>query len=648
MITPATLKQNWTLWGLIILALLVFVEMAALSAAQYLAYNNTSTDISSMSQAIWSATQWKPLIFTIEGAPLSRLGRHVEVIYFLFAPLYALFPSPLALLVAQAALFVSGAFPLYRLAKRRLQSPAAALMLGAIYLFYPVAQTAVLFDFHGDTLAMPLLLWMIEAAGRRSWRSYFIWMALALSCKVYVALPAAAFGVWLWLRGKRRIGGISVLAALLWGGIAFFVIRPLFTPEQVELVLDTTPPSYLDYYFGDWSALRTSILPRLLTAILIYLPALILGWRALDWLVLASVIAVPVLLSTEIGPGYYYGYHHYALGVPFFVLAIFYGAQAYRNKKERGDRWKFYLGASLLLTLIFNGLLVDTPLNINFYTAPPGSGQGIDSSKYGISARDEIKTRWLAANVPAEVALSANTAFLPHLLNRHRIYVLGKLTLDQTTTADELLTKSDYVVADALFDYVKGAEGDIRFGGLLYDMDNIAALLHRPDFGLKTARDGLLLFSRGEDGLLQKAEVSGAVDEKIGQRDFDGIIKLLDVQITPQGKTAADETLYQAQIDWMATQDLSTHPPYIAVSRVEGLEYARIVHLPTIGLVPTTTWQPYRRIRETFQFVLPANTPPGAYPLWTGWYRTDSIFSADTDARSRVGGEILLETVIVP
>ncbi|NJN53472.1 MAG: DUF2079 domain-containing protein [Anaerolineae bacterium] len=89
----------------------------------------------------------------------------------LLAPLVAVWPSPVSLLLFQALLYALGAIPLYRLAVRRLTHEGAALLLTAVYLLYPVGQTAVLFQFHGDTLAMPLLLlplthWIGERGGR--------------------------------------------------------------------------------------------------------------------------------------------------------------------------------------------------------------------------------------------------------------------------------------------------------------------------------------------------------------------------------------------------------------------------------------------------------------------------------------------------
>ena len=172
--------------------------------------------------------------------------------------------------------------------------------------------------------------------------------------------------------------------------------------------------------------------------------------------------------------------------------------------------------------------------------------------------------------------------------------------------------------------------------------------MRQPDFQLQRAQDGLLLFSRRPNGLLQKAETLETVDAATAQVIFGAGIILLAAEITPQGKTPFGEALYQAKIDWMTTQKLPADSPYIAVSRVEGLEHARIVHLPTIAIFPTTSWTPHQLVRETFQFTLPADTPPGTYPLLTGWYRTDSIFSAQTDIQTRLGDEAQIGRVTVP
>jgi uncharacterized membrane protein len=150
-------------WVILIAAILMGVMLGFLSIIRYTGYNAFMFDLGNMSQAIWSGTKGHPLEFTYDDiGNISRLSIHVELFYWLLVPLYSLFPSPITLLVFQTLLFVAGAYPVYKLSNRKLHSRTAARLITLIYLFYPVAQTAVLFDFHGDTLAMPLLLFAIE------------------------------------------------------------------------------------------------------------------------------------------------------------------------------------------------------------------------------------------------------------------------------------------------------------------------------------------------------------------------------------------------------------------------------------------------------------------------------------------------------
>jgi len=234
--TKRHLLEKIDVWVLV-LVVVVGGMLATLSVMRYRGYNADMLDLGNMSQAIWSATQGRPLECTYRDGTFSRLALHAEVIYFLIAPFYALFPSPVTLLILQSFLFASAGFPLYALAYRKLQHVWAARLVVLIYLIYPVAQTAVLFDFHGDTLAMPLLVLMLDALDREAWWAYAGWLILALSCKFYVSAAVIGLGVTLFLHGKRRIAGWTAGAGFVWGLFAFFVIRVivLFGLEFIRL-----------------------------------------------------------------------------------------------------------------------------------------------------------------------------------------------------------------------------------------------------------------------------------------------------------------------------------------------------------------------------------------------------------------------------
>ncbi|HIP72636.1 MAG TPA: DUF2079 domain-containing protein, partial [Anaerolineae bacterium] len=582
-----------------------------------------------------------PLVYTHMGVPLSRLAEHVEIVYFLLVPVYALWPSPETLLILQALLYTLGALPVYVLARRRLGSSWLALLLAVVYLFYPVGQTAVLFEFHADTLAAPLLMFAIEAADRRHWQSYWIWLFLALASKFYVSVPVTMMGLLFWRRGERRMGRWTVAAGIGWFFFSFGLVRALFAPAQDAANLKATPGSYFDFYFGQISALRQSALPRLLNAVVVYSPALFLGIFAWEWLIVASSTIVPVLLSSGIGPSYSYIFHHYVLAVPFLVTAVIYGAETRRKweapvPKKRLFPWQSWVVLTVLVTLALNFMFVNLPRDPAYYLSAGREGQA--ANVYRITERDVLKSDWLAEVVPDEAAVAADRLLGVHLINRKEFY----LTRPLKKPLADLLPALDYVVVDALFDYDITPADQVDNGGVDWDWEPIVLLMQSPGWQLQQARDGLLLFGREGDGLAQAVAVETAVPDPPLLAQFEDAIGLV-------GCDAAEVVRDKMQMtcEWVALRPLAQDPQYFAVTRIEGVANGRIVHLPTLALYPTQEWEEGQLIRETFEFTLPEDMAPGQYALYTGWYDSSHPQAFATDAASRLGREYQTGSIVI-
>ena len=108
------------------------------------------------------------------------------------------------------------------------------------------------------------------------------------------------------------------------------------------------------------------------------------------------------------------------------------------------------------------------------------------------------------------------------------------------------------------------------------------------------------------------------------------------------------ERRFRFQYDWILLQPLDTTHPLFAVSRLEGINNNRIVHLPTAVLQPTNTWKKGQIIREIFDIKLSQDIPSGSYPLWVGWYDSNNLYSSYTDVRSRVGEEVPVGSITLP
>ncbi|MBN1260349.1 MAG: DUF2079 domain-containing protein, partial [Anaerolineae bacterium] len=612
--------DRWVLVAVIVMGGL----LAWLSIRRFAGYNTGMHDLGNMAQSIWTGTRGRPLELTYKDASLSRLALHVELIYFLIVPLYRLFPSPVTLLMLQALLFVLGAFPLYALANRRLERPGMARIVAFTYLVYPAALSSVLFDFHGDTLAVPLLCFALEALDRRAWRGFAIWAGLALLCKFYVAAPVAILGILLLLDRERRAGLIIFGMACLYGALAFLVIRPLAatagaadTPAQASIL------GYLRFYFGRVQNLAAfDPLPRLATALVIFAPALWLGWRAARWLVPALVVALPSLIAVGDISAYGFRFHHYALAVPFLCVAVIYGAARLRELqtrareiharapegRRRGRPWRGELGMTLAMTLMFTIGLIDVPLNPLFWVSPPG--WGMDSWAYGRTSRDVVKDAWLVQHVPSETPVMTSMMLAPHLTDRFALYLFAYPSEPEFEPVVPRLARVDMAIADALFDYtapgvVTGfASGHphATLGGVLHDLPAIRLLLSDPEFALTETRDGLLLFERAPasgKALVQRVAALEAREASASLAEFDDAIALLDAGVVLEGRRL------HLHFEWQPLTSMVGQPALIAVSRLDGVPDARMVHLPTLALRPTFSWLPGQVIEEEFIVVLP-------------------------------------------
>jgi uncharacterized membrane protein len=611
--------------GLFLLSGIFTAEIIMMSIRRYRGFNAFMLDLGNMSQAIWSATQGKALIVTRSFGTYSRLAGHAEIIYFLIAPFYAIAPSPETLLILQALLYAAGTIPVFVLANRKLQNSKIALVFSAIYLLYPVAQTAVFFDFHGDTLAMPFLLLAIEAADRKAWRSYSIWIGLALMCKYYIAVPIFFMGLILWLNGHRRIGIFTGIAAGAWFVFTLFGLK-LMVYGTIHGAQQATS-RYVTYYFENPLPEGTMNMERIGSALIIFTPTLLLGLRSALWLLPASSIAIPSLAGTR----FLYHYHHYAATVPFFMASMIYGAEQLRAKqketspknRKKGRTWKGDIVFTLLLTLIMNVAFVISPLSPLFYLG--------GWTEYEITSRDRLKDQWLRNNVLVDAPVAANPLLAPHISNREVLYT-------QYHSADQregIFSNIDIFVTDAFFEHSLGSDIELEKPAIEFALRN-------PDFGLTDSLDALLLFQRGEKGLYQNIEVSSASTNSF-LTTFNERIGLRIAKITSLGSN-----LFRMRCEWIAIKSMQNEPFYFAASRVVGLENSRILHLPSYTLLPTTDWPVGQIIIEEFEFRLPENLPSGEYPIVVGWYNSAVDFDARLDEHNRIGTEFQIGTLHLP
>jgi uncharacterized membrane protein len=319
------------------------LAFAALASLRHVAFASTRYDLGNMVQAVWSTAHGHFLETTsTNGVQFTRLGAHFDPILALFAPLWRVWPSPLLLVVVQAAALGLGALPVYWLGRKHLSSTTLAAWFAVAYLLYAPIQLLTVDDFHAVALAVPFLLFALWYLDEDRLGAFAVFAVLAsLTGEVFPAL-VAWLGVWYAVRHRRvRAGSVIAVTGLAASAVAFYVVIPAFSPGA-----NLFASRYSDFG-GSPAGIAGALVHRPLEVAstvltgqhLTYVLLLLVPWAGLCLLEpLLALGAAPMLLLNLMSANQFQaslGFHYTAPIVPFVVAASVLGAARLRPALAR-------------------------------------------------------------------------------------------------------------------------------------------------------------------------------------------------------------------------------------------------------------------------------------------------------------------------
>lgn len=216
--------------------------MCTYSVGQWVSMQVPSWDLAIFSELAKAYAHLEAPIVPIKGEGYNLLGDHFHPILVLLGPVWALWPSPLALLIVQDLLLAVSAWPITRLAART-TNPWAGGALGVFYVLAWGMQGAVAAQFHEIAFAVPMLAWASVAFVERRWLASALWLVPLVLVKEDLGLTVLMAGLAIAWRARgeqvqvrgRRISGAGLgLAVALVGLISFLltvmVILPALSP----------------------------------------------------------------------------------------------------------------------------------------------------------------------------------------------------------------------------------------------------------------------------------------------------------------------------------------------------------------------------------------------------------------------------------
>ncbi len=531
---------TWVVWALI---LSYTVGFSILSIRPHLALQTHMADLGQMDLAIWNTSRGR-FVQEIKGEQIStRLTDHVEPIFLPVSLVFWLWDDVRALLVLQSAVLALGAWPVFQIARTRLQRVAprwgdpAGVLFALAYLLFPALEAANMAEFHAVPLAVLPILLALWWAEQRAWGRFAIAALLVTATKEDMALLGVLLGGWAVVRalsdraslagagGAMRRRGIWVgagvaLISLLWFGVATFVIIPAYAaPVYGEAQ---------SVYFQRYGALGNSVgdimrnlvtQPALVWSIatepdrLRYLAGLLAGVGGLtllapEFLLLTAPALAANLLSAY--PAQYSGELHYSAPlVPYFVVGAIVGAERAARGLGRLLRGR----RDVALGLVLAWLLV---WSLGYHRIKGWTPLGGEFRWPEITSHQRLAPRFFR-QIPDDAPISVTPALYPHLSHRERIYKFPALgdaeyvLLEVNGTTDmhpvDLRRRFDELLASGRFCILDAADGFILLGppgeGCLPELPDafysfVRAGARQPTYPAKTRFDDLLRF-RGYD-----------------------------------------------------------------------------------------------------------------------------------------------------
>jgi len=420
-------------------------------------------------------------------ATLNHLGNHFQPLYYLLAPLYAIYQDAAMLLVLQSVLLSTAAIPIYLIARRRLNDPYLALTIAVVYLLYPPLHGVNNYDFHGLALLIPITAFLLYALECRNNRFFWIFLILGLMTREDAPVTLSGIGLYLLLQRDRRRQGLWVVAIC----VAYFLLIgmimsaldgnadlgnywALTLPGErsftgVLATLTTNPHYVMRHVFLDPNKLEYLI--HLL------LPLAFLPLLAGKWMILVIPGLAIMLLSNT--------FFNYSIATPYsshVTAQLFFLATL---GIERARNWRGGISTTVIvIPLLVAGMTMNLEFGLLLSKRFPGFLQPSDRLQNAYS---------LFGLIPADASVATDTRFVPHLAGREEIYMLHSPNAN-----------SDYILVDIAppepaIDRHEAWYRGTQFPGV-YEARRLAIdRLESGDYGVVRFQADLVLLARGHD-----------------------------------------------------------------------------------------------------------------------------------------------------
>lgn len=413
---------KWASWIIVLIcAVGVASFIAVTTVASHRTFSTSCFDFGIFVQMFHSMATDLTAVTTCERDQfLSHFYVHASFIYYLLAPVYALFPSEDTLLIAQAVLAMGGIIPLLLIAKNHNYKGIPLIAAGLVYVFCAGILAPCTYDFHENAFLPTLLMWLLYAADKK--KSILLYIMSILVCMVKEDAPLYVMCIAMFFffdeKSIKRLHGI-IIAAL--SGVYFVLVTNWLTENGDGQMMASSR-------FGNLTIDPEEGFGGIIKNVLTNPSYFFSLFTKEETLIFFLQVMLPLLFM----PFFTKKIHRFLLIIPFVIMNLVVGA-GYGYAASIGYQYIFGPACLLIYMALVNcedlgrnkrNMLISSAAVASVITAVTlVSGEIRYYESYQNRSEHFQALENCLDSVPEDGRVIANTWYLPHIANREEVYI---------------------------------------------------------------------------------------------------------------------------------------------------------------------------------------------------------------------------------
>lgn len=451
-------RRQWWIYGAagLLAAIVMTVFIAICSVCHHYIFFTGAVDFGLFVQSFHSLAENLTAVNSCERDMLmSHFKIHSSYIFYLFVPIFKLFPYAETLLVLQAVFAIGGIVPLILILKNRNFKGLSMLGLSLSYVLCCAFIAPCFYDFHENAFLPTLLMWTLWAVDTKRYIPFYIFSVLTCMVKEDAPLFIICIGLYAFFENKGTAKRFHGLIMALLSSVYMVFITSWLTANG-----DGQNMTY--WRFGHLMLDKNEGMVQVLINALRnpgYLFSTLTTEKTL-------IYFVQLLLPMLFLPFFTKKIHRFLLMVPYIVTNLVVGAY-YQYAGQIGYQYIFGPAALLIFMMVIN--VDDMSLNMRrnipilVFVASFVFFAGTETynvTYYGYYHNNKAyydKSEETLASIPEDAVIGGDSVLISHLCDRKEVYIFDKNDLNSDQTEILEPDRYDFIVLRINSDVYKAA-----------------------------------------------------------------------------------------------------------------------------------------------------------------------------------------------